>query len=425
MQQPTIVTLAPSTDGDKLTVSSFEEAFGEFSELRGRGRKRRQAKRLRKIKDKTAFKKQKADLKKDRREVLAEDRKRKRRIGLGILTGGVSELGFKMKERRDRKRAEEESEPKETEESGSESESGSGSEDSRSSERGSSSSSSRRTKDTSDQPSEISNQGEGEGEYETTQEGDIEAGYEEEEAIDSEEGESDEESGFTGSLGFDGAIEMSPDDKEWDEYFSSAEGKATINPKVKMLALSIEQQKHKIQKLTDKLSKTADGRLVADIKRALSDHKSKLDLMESKLASYSKFEGDYSEARGGRRGVAKRKAEVRRSKKEARKARKQAIRAKRSPKTVVESDLRPEFSDNRIEIPASEEVSGFNGTGLIGIDEQFDIDAPETRKFDLKFSNASGEGKSFVKSMDIKSIAIGVAVGVGAILLIKKYLIKK
>jgi hypothetical protein len=44
---PRIIKLGPSTD--KVGVVSFEEAFGEHSELRGRGRARRQAKKLKRI----------------------------------------------------------------------------------------------------------------------------------------------------------------------------------------------------------------------------------------------------------------------------------------------------------------------------------------------------------------------------------------
>ena len=137
------------------------------------------------------------------------------------------------------------------------------------------------------------------------------------------------------------------------------------------------------------------------------------------LARYSRFDGDYSEARGGRRGVARKKAEVRRAKKEARKLRKQAIRSRKRG-TDVDSELQPEFSEQRIEVGAEE--SNFSGTGLIGLDEQYDIDAPETRKFDLKFSNVEGdEAKKKKRKKIIIGVSIGIAVGVLAIVLIKKF----
>jgi hypothetical protein len=162
---------------------------------------------------------------------------------------------------------------------------------------------------------------------------------------------------------------------------------------------------------------------LAILSRRIENHTERLSRMESKLASYSRFEGDYSEARGGKRGVAKRKAEVRHAKKYARKLRKNALRKRRrnkSANTQVEEGLEPEFSSQMIEVPA--ERSNFNGTGLIGLDEQGDIDAPETRKFDLIFSNAEGdEAKKKKRKKLIIGISVGVAVGVLAIVLIKKF----
>jgi hypothetical protein len=99
-----------------------------------------------------------------------------------------------------------------------------------------------------------------------------------------------------------------------------------------------------------------------------------------------------------------------------------------TPVTTVEQSLNPNIGNNRIEIPAeevgggeydSEESDSFNGTGLIGLDNQSDYDAPSSRKFDLKFSNADGTTK---KRVDVKSVAIGVGVGVLAIMLAKKFI---
>jgi hypothetical protein len=93
--------------------------------------------------------------------------------------------------------------------------------------------------------------------------------------------------------------------------------------------------------------------------------------------------------------------------------------------TPVNAELNPEFSPNQIVIPAEEQGAeygeGFNGqTGLIGIDNQQDFDAPQTREFDLTFSSASGAEASGSK-INFKAIAIGVGIGILAIYLIKKY----
>ncbi len=280
------------------------------------------------------------------------------------------------------------------------------------------------------------NQGSGEGEYETTQEGDIEAGEQEvEQEVDGEQDQSDEESGFTGEIGIDGVVTMSEEDKVWNEYFSSASGNEKINPHVKRLSRRIEITKHKIKRAeeSDKKDQTKINRL-----------KAQLANMVNKLAGYSKFDGDFSEARGGKRQVAKRKAEVRAAKKEARAERKavakqiaqekRAVRQvsrpmRRRSVTAIEQGMGAQMKQDEIVVPAEENfnnsVNSVNSdevassaTGLIGIDEINDIDAPETRKFDLNFSNASGDKKP---SIDLKNIAIGVGVGVLAVYLIKKY----
>ena len=82
--------------------------------------------------------------------------------------------------------------------------------------------------------------------------------------------------------------------------------------------------------------------------------------------------------------------------------------------------MNPEFSKDKIVIPASERGVGFDSqTGLIGIDNQQDFDAPEVREFDLTFSGADGSGST--TKLNLKAIAIGVGVGILAIYLIRRY----
>jgi len=140
----------------------------------------------------------------------------------------------------------------------------------------------------------------------------------------------------------------------------------------------------------------------------------------------------YSSARGNSKHGANRRREIRKAKKDARvklrrekqeaKAEKRkAFRKDGGSETSVETDLNPDISEQRIEVPASEEGSGFNGgTGFIGVDDNGDYDAPAVRKFDLKFSGADGSGTTKSKP-NWTAIAIGVGVGVLAIYLIKKY----
>lgn len=434
--KPTIVTLSGNPEG--TTQVQFEEIFGEYSELRGRGRARRSKRKLTKQENKRLKRlariKKRADAQQARQQKrstkveMAQQRRMTRKQGrvqrraLGKEEEGMEEDNMTPQVEENVQSQEQQSQPLNQE--------GDSTQD---------------------------NQGSGEGEYETTQDGDVEAGEQEEaqadeseeqaeeqvdsEEVDSEQGESDEESGFTGDLGFDGVIAMSPEDIAWDDYFSSADGERRINPKIKQLSRRIEQNKELISVLNDKLAKVKDpeGQQANDLKWRINRRTKILNNLETELASYSSFEGDYSEARGGKSAVAKRKAEVRAAKKEARKERKAVRlankkqarldrRAKKrragtfeteSGETQVENELKPEITEQKIEIPG-EETGSFDGvgTGLIGIDEIADADAPEIRRFDLKFSNASGDTKP---KIDVKNILIGVGVGVLAIYLIKKY----
>lgn len=396
MEKPTIVTLDGS--GEENSTLTFEQAFGDYSELRGRGRARRHKRRMERQQNRIERRRQR---KRARQEMRSEQQEARQ-----------SRKDTRKSRRLSRKAMGDDGSEDTASDESSDSGSGSGSS----------------TRDTTDEPQ---SEGGYEGEYQTTQDGDLEAGQQEEDQVDNEQGESDEASGFTGDVSFDGTIEMSEDDVRWNEYFSSAEGAKKINPNVRNLARRIEQHKEVISRIENNLRGliigNADKTKITHVRKQLAWHRNKLKEQEGKLAGYSSFDGDYSEARGGRRAVSRRKAEVRHAKREARKERKAVIRANRKNArlekrgrgvTEVESGLNPEIGNNQIEVPA-DETSSFSsqGTGLIGLDEQYDIDAPETRKFDLNFSNADGTTS---KSLNIKNIAIGVAIGVVAVILIKK-----
>ena len=416
--KPTIVTLSGAQGG--TTSVQFQEIFGEYSEARGRGRARRQARRMERIANKQERKVAKQQMRSAKRQAriakradaqqarqqkrttkvqMAQDRRMQRKQGrvqrkaLGKEEEGLEEDGMENQ-------VEEQEEPLNQE--------GDSTQD---------------------------NQGSGEGEYETTQDGDVGDGEQVEQEVDGEQDQSDEESGFTGDIGIDGVVTMSEEDKVWNEYFSSASGNEKINPHVKRLSRRIEITKHKIKRAEESGEK--DQTKINRLKAQLAN-------MVNKLAGYSKFDGDFSEARGGKSQVAKRKAEVRAAKKEARIERKavakQIAQEKRAARqvsrpmrrrsvTAVEQGMDAQMKQDEIVVPAeenfnnsvnsanSDEVAS-SATGLIGIDEINDIDAPEVRKFDLNFSNASGDTKP---KIDVKNIAIGVGVGVLAIYLIKKF----
>jgi hypothetical protein len=273
-----------------------------------------------------------------------------------------------------------------------------------------------------------------------------EQGGEEQGGEDSGSEGGEEESGFDG----DDFSFFEGDDfyEESDNYFINADGNnQQINPKVKSVAQKIEDGKEYIASLQTVL--------------ANANNDTDRNKVNAKIYSVSKVVSDleaslegYSSARGRGKQEANRRREIRKAKSIARKNRahksikgKKDIRsiakslAKMYPpaialrmakkimakkreeggdETPVDVELNPEISQDRIEVPASEKGEGFDGqTGLIGIDNQQDFDAPEVREFDLTFSGADGRGSG--TKLNLKAIAIGVGVGILAIYLIRRY----
>lgn len=417
--EPIKVTL----DGDGDTSVDFQDAFGDYSEARGRRRERRRARRqerkMRRIARRMARKKARLEARLERKRMRQEARDSRR--------GGGDE-----------------------EESGS----------SESSETPSSSSSetpsdSSSAEQSSDAPAPAP---------ETSEDSGSDTA-EEEQAVEQETGESDDESGFTGDYGFDGQRQPSEIDAYWDNFYSSAEGEQKIHPRVTDLSRRIERHKELAKRIEARILKINtrietgksfrnDANLVSMLTDRLAKVKSRLAELESKLAGYTKFVGEWSEASGGQwRENARRRAEVRRAKRLARKERQSFIRTSRLArikqlmeemvakgiprrearmkareiakaelpyKTPVDSSLNPQISSNKIEVPASAGASSFSGTGLIGLDNYNDIDAPPVRNVELDFSNASGSMKG-----NWKWIAIGVVVAVGGIYAYNKWIRKR
>lgn len=392
MRGATIITLSPS---DSISsVSTFEESFGatsslageagfasesgvddEMSEFRGRGRARRQRRKMDRINKRAERKRAKQKMRAEQQEARQERK------------------DVRHSRKASRKAMGEEPESESSEESTEQTD------DSTQSSQ-------------SEQPETSNDQAESQGDEQS-----------EELTQDVEQGESDEESGFTGAIGFDGVQVMTAEDKHWEDYFSSANGEK-IHPKVKELAHEIERTKALIKRnrhvLVQYKTKTdaKSNQIKSTAKHSISQDLVKLHRLEAKLAGYSKAVGDYSEARGGRssrNGRSARRAEIRVAKKEARKERKAGKRHNSEhggSETPTEAELNPEFSKQRIEVPAES-----NMTGLNGLDNQEDIDAPETRTIEL-MSNADG---LIGKKLDWKAVAIGVLIAGGLIYVAKKY----
>jgi len=432
--EPIKVTL----DGDGDTSVGFEEAFGEFSEARGRRRERRRARRqerkLKRITRRQERKNLRQQMRSDRKARASEQRSMRRENRRARRQGGDEE-GSDDLENQDSPNDTSTGVPMD-ESTPMPSDSGSG------------------YSEPTETPSEAPIDSEDTGNDSVA----------EEDAVNEEVGESDSESGFTGDYGFDGQRQASELDNYWDNFYSSAEGEAKIHPRVKELSRRIEKNKELAKRIEARMFKITarggSGKVDANILRSLDGQlgrvRNLISELETKLAGYSKFIGDYSDASGEQRVEnARRRAEVRQAKRSARKERQGFIKAKRKARvqelmaemvakgvprkearmkareqakmenpfnvTQVDGKLNAEFSPEKIVVPpASESVSSFNGTGLIGLDDYNDFDAPPVRNVELDFSNASGSMKG-----NWKWIAIGVVVAVGGIYAYNKFIKKR
>lgn len=293
------------------------------------------------------------------------------------------------------------------------------------------------------------------------QEGDT---SEAEQSIDQETGESDEAAGFTGSSGADGVNQKSEVDSFWDNFFASAEGEKRIVPKVMELAQRIEKNKAFIAEKIDLANRMraryeknpsnvteADTERLKTVEHQIDAHKQRLVKLEKHLAELG---GTQSSANGDIRAIARRNAMIRRAKWLARQERKQWIRGQRLTRrtkrrarvaelaqqfanqgmppqlarakarqqaiqeipflTRVQAGIGAQIGPQRIEIP--DQMSSAEGTGLIGVDNAYDYDAPPVRTVELNFSNADGIASKF----DVKHVIIGGGIAALVIYAYKK-----
>jgi hypothetical protein len=420
-----------------VTTSTFGEAFGEYSELKGRGRakrqKRRQERRMTRISDRATRKRARQDMRAEQQEArqTRKDTRKSRKVAR-------DEMGAENEEAPESAGDEEQGQPTEQE-------------------------------------------GAGEGEYETTQDS--------EEQNPSE----DEESGFNGeyydnfdadmsgadgieydNLGETNEIYALQDDDFYSfvDESSSADGfqRRTVRKRIgkgtKNVAMKSEWNKEMVSRLQARLNAidnelnsgtSPERQQMLGIKRAklveaITLHKDRAVSFDGLMNDYVNAEGDYSGIDGessdadgdyesadgdfenadgeyenaiGKRtkkrkvskkgtkkgGKKKRSAEVKAAKREARKSRaksrisskKKAVRISQS--TKVSKSLNPQFGKDYIVIPEKEiNASSANGeTGLIALDDINDFDAPRENEYSL----ASG---SPLKNVNWKGVLIGVAI---------------
>ena len=250
-------------------------------------------------------------------------------------------------------------------------------------------------------------------------------GYDEEEIVDTPSGvyqeDNDDDYGAgegtnEGDWGFDGIIGE-------EDMFSEMQDskKIKISPKVADLTRKIEWNKELISRLRVRKAEIegANGN-PNDVNKQIAIRTQRIMDLETQLQQYADFAGSYSSAEGVEvtpRMRMKRKREVQ-------SARNMAVRERRNVRKVkgratpVAKGLNPEFEPQRIVIPAR--TSSVTGrTGIIGLDLQDDYDAPENRVVELT-SSAEGD-KNKKDKINWVGIGIGAVVAVGAIWALRKY----
>lgn len=198
------------------------------------------------------------------------------------------------------------------------------------------------------------------------------------------------------------AITVTADCIEWNkEMYSRLDGKKkevmakTLQADLKPYDEAMKKTSNRIAELEDYLNGWADCKY---------NYKS-----DNQFEAFPTIDTDYSNANGQmiekvKRGRAKR---VKMAKAMARK--------KRDAITLVKAKLNPIIERNKIVVPSSNFEGIPQGTGLIGLDDSNDYDAPNELDIELK-SNASGSS-----NVNINAILIGVGLAALGIYAIKKF----
>jgi hypothetical protein len=194
-----------------------------------------------------------------------------------------------------------------------------------------------------------------------------------------------------------------------DRYTDVQPLEVVINPQVQDIANKVIWNKMFIDKLAKERANTNGKQNISII---IIERKKRMRELQDALDNYSNCVGEnYANFDDMQMQCKCRKIEVE-------KALHNAKNRKSTPKSQegvipVSKDLEPKFSEGKIVIPAEEKNS--NMTGLNGLDNVNDFDAPPVREF---FVNADGKT---TLNINWGSFLVGGIVAVGAIWAIKKY----
>ena len=446
-----IIKLSPESNISR--VATFEEAFGEFSEARGRGRARRQRRRMERIENRaerrSAKRQSRAQAQAERQAIRSERQAGRQANRMQRKSSRLERRMMGAEARAERKKlrnpeeeltdennlppvGNEQAPPEDngqggnalppSETQGGYSDGGQG---------GSSYGDESQGGGYADE--------EGDGNYQSEDggyEGDSEdAGEETDEQGSDSENESD--------YGFDGII--SAEDRFGDVAGDDNIQRVVVNPTIQDMANKYEWNKELACRLIMKRNDANNsGMATSGLTDQIEERKNRMAEIKANFDNYLNFDADFSECCGyssadGMRSFKRANPKMKRKRSmEVKKALETSRNNRMSVKggsamdklrkadkirhyggdvVPVEEGLNPEFSQNQIVVPS--EVKS-NYTGLNGIDNANDYDAPPTREF---FLNADGEGQGAF--IGVGSLLLGVGITIGILYLVDKYKVIK
>jgi len=207
-----------------------------------------------------------------------------------------------------------------------------------------------------------------------------------------------------------------------------------ITPELEGVATKIEWHKENLSRLRVQRAKNLGlGIYTGDIEEKMRDSIQRISDLENILHKYANFEGDIvmgedkkpslvphekpknpdKKAKKLRYYQVGKAQAIGRNKREAylvKKQNNQPGQTNGGDVTMVDVELNPKFSPQQIVVPA--ETSNASGTGLVGLDDINDFDAPPIRKVEIT-SNASGTTGS--EKPNYKPLVIGLVIGLAVV----------
>jgi hypothetical protein len=260
--------------------------------------------------------------------------------------------------------------------------------------------------------------------------------YEDSEDDGSYEGEYEDEYAEELEAPFDGVL--------FDDGYSEIDDTSRVHPGLQDCCNKIEWNKTLVKVLENKRKNGNENK--GALSRQILDRKKRIAQLESNVKSYEGAGADFSSADGMMRPNAgtpsgselnRRTAETRMARRKAHRMMRETLtkgrRSHGGNDTPVDVELNPSYGKNRIEV--NPRYSNAQGTGIIALDDADDYDAteldvrmgPKYNELDVvdfpneMFMNADGSSKK----INWTGIAVGVAVGAIAVLVLRKYKILK